>query len=237
MLIILFFFRLLGRGKMKTLSVFFQAFPLVPTFPLIPNNPISLMKTNALPSNLMPPQSMNNLGNGHFNPVSIANSLNTVRMNKFMTNEKSSDQKQLHQIQSFKSKITKTTNKFQMFGQSSNLQPTSSKPKRSCDGYSGFKHVKNPLRTANSSTSGMKRVLREQETAMDCSDTSAGIVHLTENLTATHLRKAKLMFFYQRYPNSAILRQYFVDVKFNRSNNAQLIKVCGKSCDNTWQTS
>ena len=48
---------------------------------------------------------------------------------------------------------------------------------------------------------------------------------LTENLTATHLRKAKLMFFYQRYPNSSTLRQFFTDVKFNRNNNAQLIKV------------
>ena len=52
---------------------------------------------------------------------------------------------------------------------------------------------------------------------------------LTENLTATHLRKAKLMFFYQRYPNSSTLRQFFTDVKFNRNNNAQLIKV---SCHN-----
>lgn len=46
-----------------------------------------------------------------------------------------------------------------------------------------------------------------------------------DNLTANHLRKAKLMFFFQRYPTSSTLRQFFPDVKFNRHNNAQLIKV------------
>jgi len=39
-----------------------------------------------------------------------------------------------------------------------------------------------------------------------------------------HLRKAKLMFFYVRYPSSAILKVYFPDVKFNKNNTAQLVK-------------
>ncbi|XP_022082991.1 prospero homeobox protein 1-like [Acanthaster planci] len=47
---------------------------------------------------------------------------------------------------------------------------------------------------------------------------------LTSTLTPTHLRKAKLMFFYVRYPSSALLRQYFPDVKFNRHNTSQMIK-------------
>ena len=48
---------------------------------------------------------------------------------------------------------------------------------------------------------------------------------LTSTLTPTHLRKAKLMFFYARYPSSALLRQHFPDVKFNRHNTSQIIKV------------
>jgi len=39
-----------------------------------------------------------------------------------------------------------------------------------------------------------------------------------------HLRKAKLMFFYVRYPSSAVLKVYFPDVRFNKNNTAQLIK-------------
>ncbi|XP_014666946.1 PREDICTED: prospero homeobox protein 1-like isoform X2 [Priapulus caudatus] len=43
-------------------------------------------------------------------------------------------------------------------------------------------------------------------------------------LTPMHLRKAKLMFFYVRYPSSAILKMFFPDIQFNRSNTAQLVK-------------
>lgn len=39
-----------------------------------------------------------------------------------------------------------------------------------------------------------------------------------------HLRKAKLMFFWVRYPSSAILKMYFPDIKFNKNNTAQLVK-------------
>jgi hypothetical protein len=47
---------------------------------------------------------------------------------------------------------------------------------------------------------------------------------MTSTLTPMHLRKAKLMFFYTRYPSSAILKIYFPDVKFNKNNTAQLVK-------------
>ncbi|VEL32831.1 unnamed protein product [Protopolystoma xenopodis] len=33
-----------------------------------------------------------------------------------------------------------------------------------------------------------------------------------------------MMFFYTRYPNSALLKVYFPDVKFNKNNTAQLVK-------------
>jgi hypothetical protein len=43
-------------------------------------------------------------------------------------------------------------------------------------------------------------------------------------LTPLHLRKAKLMFFYTRYPNSPVLKIYFPDVRFNKVITAQLVK-------------
>ena len=43
-------------------------------------------------------------------------------------------------------------------------------------------------------------------------------------LTPMHLRKAKLMFFWTRYPSSAIIKMYFPDIKFNKNNTAQLVK-------------
>ncbi|CAK5037072.1 unnamed protein product [Meloidogyne enterolobii] len=42
-------------------------------------------------------------------------------------------------------------------------------------------------------------------------------------LNHVHLRKAKLMFFYQRYPSSSVLKSYFPDVQFNKHNTAQVI--------------
>ncbi|KAM8833475.1 prospero homeobox protein 2 [Synchiropus picturatus] len=49
-------------------------------------------------------------------------------------------------------------------------------------------------------------------------------VHIQEGLTPSHLKKAKLMFFYTRYPSSNVLKTFFPDVKFNRCITSQLIK-------------
>ena len=46
----------------------------------------------------------------------------------------------------------------------------------------------------------------------------------SSTLTPMHLRKAKLMFFWTRYPSSAIIKMYFPDIKFNKNNTAQLVK-------------
>ncbi|KAJ8968731.1 hypothetical protein NQ314_002145 [Rhamnusium bicolor] len=46
----------------------------------------------------------------------------------------------------------------------------------------------------------------------------------SSTLTPMHLRKAKLMFFWVRYPSSAVLKMYFPDIKFNKNNTAQLVK-------------
>ncbi|VDM30414.1 unnamed protein product [Hydatigera taeniaeformis] len=45
-----------------------------------------------------------------------------------------------------------------------------------------------------------------------------------EVLNGQHLRKAKLMFLYARYPSSAYLKHFFPEVTFSRYNTAQLIK-------------
>ncbi|KAI5094568.1 prospero homeobox protein 1 [Silurus meridionalis] len=47
---------------------------------------------------------------------------------------------------------------------------------------------------------------------------------LVEGLSPNHLKKAKLMFFYTRYPSSNMLKMFFADVKFNRCITSQLIK-------------
>ncbi|XP_070705860.1 prospero homeobox protein 1-like [Pempheris klunzingeri] len=47
---------------------------------------------------------------------------------------------------------------------------------------------------------------------------------LNEGLTTNHLKKAKLMFFYTRYPSSLVLKMCFYDVQFTRCITSQLIK-------------
>ncbi|KAI5740550.1 hypothetical protein M8J76_004958 [Diaphorina citri] len=54
-------------------------------------------------------------------------------------------------------------------------------------------------------------------------DASLTLPH-SSTLTPMHLRKAKLMFFWVRYPSSAVLKMYFPDIKFNKNNTAQLVK-------------
>ncbi|XP_035278893.1 prospero homeobox protein 1-like [Anguilla anguilla] len=49
-------------------------------------------------------------------------------------------------------------------------------------------------------------------------------VNIQEGLTPNHLKKAKLIFFYCRYPNSNVLKTFFPDIQFNRCITSQLIK-------------
>ncbi|KAM6462111.1 prospero homeobox protein 2 [Liasis olivaceus] len=48
--------------------------------------------------------------------------------------------------------------------------------------------------------------------------------HIQEALTPGHLKKAKLMFFFSRYPTSSLLKAYFLDIQFTRCITSQLIK-------------
>uniref|UniRef100_A0A182EQ55 Prospero domain-containing protein n=2 Tax=Onchocerca ochengi TaxID=42157 RepID=A0A182EQ55_ONCOC len=59
--------------------------------------------------------------------------------------------------------------------------------------------------------------------ASDCGPYD-GNIGGSSTLTPMHLRKAKLMFFYTRYPNSSLLKSYFPDIRFNKNNTAQLVK-------------
>ena len=73
------------------------------------------------------------------------------------------------------------------------------------------------------------------------------ILHIQEGLNPNHLKKAKLMFFYTRYPSSNVLKTYFPDVKvshrsqtvlhlniylviINNNNVLGLEKTIGKKC-------
>ncbi|NXA31713.1 PROX2 protein, partial [Eudromia elegans] len=53
---------------------------------------------------------------------------------------------------------------------------------------------------------------------------AARAAHTQEALTPGHLKKAKLMFFFTRYPSSTLLKSYFLDVQFSRCITSQLIK-------------
>uniref|UniRef100_A0A8D2LM26 Prospero homeobox 2 n=1 Tax=Varanus komodoensis TaxID=61221 RepID=A0A8D2LM26_VARKO len=48
--------------------------------------------------------------------------------------------------------------------------------------------------------------------------------YIQEALNPSHLKKAKLMFFFSRYPTSSLLKAYFLDVQFTRCVTSQLIK-------------
>lgn len=66
-----------------------------------------------------------------------------------------------------------------------------------------------------------------QDPHSDCNSTELpfdGMPPTSSTLTPMHLRKAKLMFFWVRYPSSAVLKMYFPDIKFNKNNTAQLVK-------------
>ncbi|NXP44817.1 PROX2 protein, partial [Heliornis fulica] len=49
-------------------------------------------------------------------------------------------------------------------------------------------------------------------------------MQIQEALTPGHLKKAKLMFFFTRYPSSTLLKTYFLDVEFSRCVTSQIIK-------------
>ncbi|KAL5970192.1 Prospero homeobox protein 1 [Taenia solium] len=88
--------------------------------------------------------------------------------------------------------------------------------------YTPLKRKKNcsldePVNLSSKNAKTMRAVANSKITAFQC-------LLKDEILSGNHLRKAKLMFFYARYPSSAYLKHFFPEVTFNRYNTAQLIK-------------
>ncbi|XP_072721317.1 prospero homeobox protein 2 [Ciconia boyciana] len=83
-----------------------------------------------------------------------------------------------------------------------------------------------PLSPANMETLALLPAGRdghgELQAAMDGAPFAS--THMQEALTPGHLKKAKLMFFFTRYPSSTLLKAYFLDVQFSRCITSQLIK-------------
>lgn len=50
--------------------------------------------------------------------------------------------------------------------------------------------------------------------------------YMQEGLSPNHLKKAKLMFFYTRYPSSNMLKTYFSDVKVRKSLPLHVLTAC-----------
>ncbi|XP_018408123.1 PREDICTED: prospero homeobox protein 1 [Nanorana parkeri] len=79
-----------------------------------------------------------------------------------------------------------------------------------------------PSSTDGLSLSFIKSECGDMQDMSDISPYSGSAMQ--EGLSPNHLKKAKLMFFYTRYPSSNMLKTYFSDVKFNRCITSQLIK-------------
>ena len=46
----------------------------------------------------------------------------------------------------------------------------------------------------------------------------------SSEVSPIHLRKAKLMLLWVRYPDSKVIEQYFPDIKFDKKKKAQIVK-------------
>jgi len=55
---------------------------------------------------------------------------------------------------------------------------------------------------------------------------------MQDGLNALHLKKAKLMFFYTRYPSASTLKTYFPDVKVSKLQNMLSYRIVLWAIDN-----
>ncbi|NWR71260.1 PROX1 protein, partial [Centropus unirufus] len=80
------------------------------------------------------------------------------------------------------------------------------------------------LRSANAESLVLLPAGRDGRGELPAAGTLLASTHMQEALTPSHLKKAKLMFFFTRYPSSTLLKSYFLDVQFSRCITSQLIK-------------
>ncbi|XP_046878137.1 prospero homeobox protein 1-like [Hypomesus transpacificus] len=89
-----------------------------------------------------------------------------------------------------------------------------------------------PVRSHQAQPLAMDRVVLDRfcvpNVKMECGTLQSMLKNhsyvVNEGLTTSHLKKAKLMFFYTRYPSSTVLKTFFPDVQFTRCITSQLIK-------------
>lgn len=111
--------------------------------------------------------------------------------------------------------------------------PASARSSPSVHGYFPPTMVAHPLYKSFGASSGVGEcgsgggaspLSADEADFLDSSSSGGFSCSQSSTLTHVHLRKAKLMFFYTRYPSSAVLKSYFPDIQFNKSNTAQLVK-------------
>nr|KAF6502112.1 prospero homeobox 2 [Molossus molossus] len=83
-------------------------------------------------------------------------------------------------------------------------------------------HQPEEPRSLSSGARALLEILRKELTGAVSQAVDA--VLQKEGLNPSHLKKAKLMFFFTRYPSSNLLKAYFPDVQFNRCITSQMIK-------------
>ncbi|NWW82970.1 PROX2 protein, partial [Climacteris rufus] len=85
-------------------------------------------------------------------------------------------------------------------------------------------HHSLPLSPANVDSLALLPAVRDGCSKLPAAMDGAPFASTHEALTPGHLKKAKLMFFFTRYPSSTLLKTYFLDVQFSRCITSQLIK-------------
>uniref|UniRef100_A0AC34RJ97 Prospero domain-containing protein n=1 Tax=Panagrolaimus sp. JU765 TaxID=591449 RepID=A0AC34RJ97_9BILA len=131
-----------------------------------------------------------------------------------------------------RSKVTDSlrVNKTGIVRDSSNSLPASERSSPLSNNYFPPTMVSHPLynNTSFNQTDDIKEESAENSDSFsDCGPYDGNFSQnsrFSSTLTPIHLRKAKLMFFYTRYPSSALLKSYFPDIRFNKNNTAQLVK-------------
>ncbi|NXD33996.1 PROX2 protein, partial [Copsychus sechellarum] len=81
-----------------------------------------------------------------------------------------------------------------------------------------------PLSPASMESPALLPAGRDGHSELPAAKDGAPFALTHEALTPGHLKKAKLMFFFTRYPSSTLLKTYFLDVQFSRCITSQLIK-------------
>lgn len=154
----------------------------------------------------------------HSTNASLSNSLNNVQENESSANHQSTNN-------SMNSSVFPFNNSFMnSFGQGDlDVQQLMMAVNNGLNNGQNSSNRASPLSSFGGNLSaGQAPFLLDPSSDNSMSNDLDGAVESTSTLSPVHLRKAKLMFFYVRYPNSAILKTYFRDIRFNKNNTGEL---------------